>query len=159
MLGPDTTDDFYNSSAPGRAPRTLLKTPFPDDEGSACAPERSVAWFSGLPAAAEGEEDVDFGIGDRSIGSGERRLGGGERRLGIEHVENAGAAEAKQRTRLIGGFLRAVARLFQRMVVVDLADVSVERGLRLLERGENGAVEPGFRRVRGGSRLGHSRMR
>jgi hypothetical protein len=74
----------------------------------------SFAWFSGLPATAESEEDVDFGIGDRGIGSGERRLGGGERSFGIEHVENAGAAEAKQRARLIGGFLRAVARLFQR---------------------------------------------
>jgi hypothetical protein len=97
-------------------------------------------------------------VGERLVGGGDRRFSGCEVCLGIEHVQDRGSAEAEQGGRLTARRSGAIARLSQPSIMVDLANIAVERGFGLLKGQQHRTVEPRVRRLGRGSRLGNPRV-
>jgi hypothetical protein len=100
---------------------------------SHCSIRRDQAGSSRLPSAAQREEDIRLIVGERLVGGSHRRFSGCEVCLGIEHVEDSSSAEADQGGRLAARGGGAVTRLSQLSIMVDLANLAVERCLGLLK--------------------------
>src|ERR1700722_9321205 len=114
---------------------------------------------SRFPPATQREEDIRLIVGESLVGGGDRRFGGCEACLDVEYIQDCGSAETEQGGGLAACLGGAVARLPQFPVMVDLANIGVERGFGLLKGQQHRAVEPCIGSLGRRSRLGDTRMR